>query len=109
MKNLKQIANNEFTEIFGGVSDISYGYNSKTNKWDLPKVEWESGYGRHWSSYESEMARNAALNIHDQERRMWIKNRVRELEREIQRKKAERIANNNTIGNLFPQLAMLAK
>ena len=43
------------------VSDLDYGFNHETGAWDVPCVEWEDDYGKHWERFESEEARNEAL------------------------------------------------
>jgi len=44
------------------VSDLDYSYNPQTKEFDLPAVEWEDCYGRHWETFSSEEERTKALD-----------------------------------------------
>jgi hypothetical protein len=44
------------------LSDLDYAFNPETGEYDIPAVEWDGEYGKHWSYYESEEARTKALN-----------------------------------------------
>ena len=44
------------------VSDLDYSYNPQTEEFDLPAVEWEDCYGRHWETFSSEEERTIALD-----------------------------------------------
>lgn len=43
------------------VSDLDYGYNKETGNYDVPAVEWDTPYGRHWEYFQTEEARSKAL------------------------------------------------
>lgn len=107
LANLKTKANEEFACQNDCISDLDYGQNPITKKWDVPCIEWEGLHGKHWQQFDSEQARTAAINMHDNQRRLFVKQyialetkRIEELERNEQ-------ANANTLENLCPELAML--
>lgn len=91
------------------LSDMDYSLNRETGEYDVPAIEWEDYYGRWWSRYESEEAREAALDKYEKELEEWVlahraekvKNRIRK-ERE-----AREIAKMKTLGGMFPELAKL--
>lgn len=96
-----------------GLSDMDYGFNKETGKWDVPKVEWDSCYGRWWESFENEEARELALQKHQAEMIEWCKE-YRERMRIANIKKGQAIAAKRrflkearTLGGQFPELAKL--
>ena len=96
-----------------GISDIDYSYNPETKEYDIPSVEWDGPYGRHWVRYESQEAMEKALNRHELQRNQWIlEYRTRSIQeaidkgrkmREISKQKREA----KTLGGQFPVLKQL--
>lgn len=88
------------------VSDLDYGYNHEDGKWNVPSIEWDGWYGKHWSRYESEEARSNALNEYNKNLNAWVLNYREVIAAEKAGKKAEqkRIANLNTLGGQFPEI-----
>ena len=91
------------------LSDIDFSYNSETKEYDVPAVEWEDYMGRWWVRYESEEAREKALNQYQYDLEFWVKKyRIEEKIREEKRIAKEReIAESKTLGGMFPELAEL--
>ncbi len=91
------------------LSDVDMGFNRETNEYDVPSVEWDGPYGRHWSRYISEEARDEALNAYQKDLDEWVASYRIEREVKIKAKKAEvkRIAGLSTLGIQFPELANL--
>lgn len=107
MRTLSEIARAEFSEQFEGLSDMDFGYNPVTKQYDVPMIEWDGPYGRHWSRYESEEARTEALERYSSHRESWILSRIKELEKVVEERIRQREMTDNTIGNLFPNLKNL--
>jgi hypothetical protein len=104
MKDLTKIARNEYFEMFDGVSDVDFGFNSETGQFDIPSIEWDGVYGTHWTRYGSEEERSQVLKEHQRHMEVWCKNRVTELEEERRLRDISRQESMNTLGNLFPDL-----
>lgn len=109
MKTFNELAHDEFEQNFDMLSDLDYGYCSATGEYEIPMAEWDGPYGRHWSKYVSEEARTKALNEHTAKMEAWVAKREVELMQEAQQRISKRVANDNTLANLCPQLAKLAK
>lgn len=99
------------------VSDLDYGYNPETKEYDLPSVEWDSAYGRYWQYYETEEARDKALELNRTRMNAWVldwrkgaKARAKaQIEANLAkiRKQHSDYYDNHTFGGAFPELKKL--
>ena len=107
MKTLKQKAIEQVGQYMKMVSDIDYSYNEDTQQWDIPAVEWDGGYGRHWSRYESEEARTQAMQENEREFDAEVEKVYKQLVNAAAMRYAQNEQATNTLGNICPQLAQL--
>lgn len=72
-------------------------------------LEWDGPYGKHWSSYIDEEARNAALDRYDADLNAWVLNYRKEQEelRLAKIAKKEYIQSLKTLGGQFTILSTL--
>jgi|SaaInlV_200m_DNA_2_1039689.scaffolds.fasta_scaffold19391_6 hypothetical protein len=91
------------------LSDIDYGYNTENGKYDVPAIEWDSFYGTHWSYYESEDARQNALDTYELDMERWVLGyRVEQVKINVEKgKKAKALRESKTLGGQFPILTEL--
>jgi len=86
------------------LSDMDYSYNPETKKYDIPAVEWDGCYGKHWQRFESEEARTKALDEHESEWQRAVIGVLVSIDRAKAERRKEAAGSRNTIGNLFPEL-----
>lgn len=108
MKEANRKADRESNIIFiDDLSDLDYGYNHESGKYDLPAIEWDGIYGKHWEYFRTEEERNARLEKHKQD----IRNEQSRVDALAKKYYAELLSaymsNRPTLGNLCPQLAKL--
>lgn len=56
------------------LSDVDMTYNEVTKEYDVPSIEWDGMYGRHWQKFESEEALKKALEAYDKRLNEWVMN-----------------------------------
>lgn len=91
------------------LSDMDYGYNRETGKWDVPALEWDGWYGKHWSYYMSEEGRQARLDTYNNDMvKFTLAYRIdKENERKAKIAERKRVTNLKTLGGQFPELRKL--
>jgi hypothetical protein len=106
-KKLEKLAWEEFQNNYDTLSDLDYSYNKQTGEYDIPSIEWDGPYGKHWVRFDSEEERTEALEKYNKNVKDFTEIFIKQKEEERQKRRAEYEANRNTIGNLFPDLSKL--
>lgn len=98
-----------FSDEHNMLSDMDYGRNQETGEYDVPALEWDGPYGKHWSYYDSEEDRQYALDQYEMGLEHWVKkHRITvQWEKEQKEKKIREIENSKTLGGMFPELEKL--
>lgn len=120
MKNIKTnnspITSKEFEVMsmeVDSISDLDYGRNSVTGEYDVPAVEFDGIYGKHWVYYNSEEDRSEALKKHNKKCEDWLKDyRIRKVLADIYKgkvigEKKRMMKEAKTLGGQFPVLKQL--
>ena len=91
------------------LSDMDYSYNRETKEYDVPALEWDGWYGKHWERFTSEEAREARLERYNNDMvKFTLKARIEAEEaRKAKIAEARRVKNLKTIGGQFPELRSL--
>jgi hypothetical protein len=91
------------------LSDMDYGFNHESGEYDVPALEWDGWYGKHWCYFASEEARQARLERYNNDMVTFVlKYRIdKENKRKAKIAEAKRIKNLKTIGGQFPELRSL--
>ena len=93
------------------LSDVDFGLNRETGEYDVPSLEWDGIYGKHWVQYDSEEDRQYALDQYEMGLESWVKaHRVKvQWEKEQKEKEIQEIEKSKTLGGQFPILEELKK
>lgn len=86
------------------LSDMDYAYNPATEKYDIPAVEWDGIYGKHWQKFESEEARTAYLNERESRLNKLIIEETKRLTNNWYAQQQAKQAAKPTLGNLCPEV-----
>ena len=106
-ETIKKLRNEAIESFPEGLSDMDYSYNPETKKFDIPAVEWDGIYGKHWERFDSEEARTIRLDRYSKELDAHIAEYVKEGLAKRKEARRSKEASKNTLGNLFPELAKL--
>jgi len=91
------------------LSDMDYGYNRETGEYTVPALEWDGWYGKHWSYFVSEEAREARLERYNDDMvKFTLAYRIdKENERKAKIAERKRVHSLKTLGGQFPELRNL--
>ena len=91
------------------LSDMDYSFNHETKEFDIPALEWDGWYGKHWERFTSEEAREARLERYnnDMVKFTLLYRKRKEDERKAKIAEAKRVKSLKTIGGQFPELRSL--
>ena len=93
--------------LFDSLSDLDYCYNQTTGNFDLPAIEWDGIYGKHWEVFKTEEERSARLKKNQNEVDQEIA-RINALTQKYYNELLSAyMSTRPTLGNLCPQLAKL--
>ena len=84
------------------LSDMDYGFNRETGEYDVPAVELDGIYGKHWIYFETEEDRGEYLDRLEADFNYWVLAQREEQKaiRAAKREEALRIKNMKTLGSL---------
>lgn len=94
------------------LSDMDYMRNAETGEYDVPALEWDGIFGKHWQRFGCEEDRDAALDRYDRRIAAWVidfRNRkiVPDPLKIARRKMARKIQQAKTLGGQHPELLKL--
>jgi len=91
------------------LSDMDYGFNPETDEYDVPALEWDGWFGKHWTYYDTEAAREEALEEYERNMEEWVVEYRKELAVATAEKLRQRKAlkEMKTLGGNCPELGEL--
>jgi hypothetical protein len=98
-----------YCKEFDTISDLDMCYNSDTDEYDLPSIEWDGYMGKYWQRFYTESARQEALDLHTTRMNAWVLEYRKEETKRLKAKKlkAKQMWKNRTLGGQHPELAKL--
>ena len=97
------VTQNEVASYPGDLlSDMDYGLNRETGKYDVPAVEVDGAYGKHWFYFETEEDRGEFIDRLEDDFNYWVLAHREEQKaiKAAKREEALRIKNMRTLGSL---------